>query len=221
VLAALHERQVTGRGRWIKSGLFENCMYLVGPHMMQHAVTGQPAAPMPNRLASWAVYDIFDVADGQVFIGVVTDTQWAAFCDAFALPELKADPALGSNRARVLQRDRFMPRLRDLLAPMARADVLAICERIGLPFAPINRPEDMFDDPHLAHPGAMAEITIPGGGKARIPALPLEIDGARPAVRRDVPLAGADTAEICRELGLSDAAIAELLGEGSITGPDA
>jgi crotonobetainyl-CoA:carnitine CoA-transferase CaiB-like acyl-CoA transferase len=219
VLSALHERRVTGKGRWIKSGLFENCMYLMGPHMMQLAVTGKAAAPMPNRLASWAVYDIFDMADGQVFIGVVTDTQWSAFCDAFALPDLKTDPALATNRERVLARERFMPRLREMFAAMARANVLAACERIGLPFAPINRPEDMFDDPHLAYPGAMADITIPGGTAARIPALPLEIDGTRPAVRRDVPLAGAHSAEICRELGLSEDETAELIRSGWITVP--
>jgi crotonobetainyl-CoA:carnitine CoA-transferase CaiB-like acyl-CoA transferase len=214
ILAALHERQTSGRGRWIKSGLFENCMYLVGPHMMQQVVTGQPPAPMPNRLSAWAVYDIFDMTDGQVFVGVVTDTQWAAFCDAFGLSDLKAHPSLGSNRDRVLARDSFMPRLKAMFAGLTRAHVLAECERIGLPFAPINRPEDLFDDPHLAHPGAMAEITIPGGRKARIPALPLEIDGERPAARRDVPLAGADTADICRELGLSEAEIREVLAAG-------
>jgi crotonobetainyl-CoA:carnitine CoA-transferase CaiB-like acyl-CoA transferase len=218
ILAALNERHRTGKGRSIKAGLFENCMYLMGPHMMQHAVTGKPAAPMPNRLASWAIYDIFDLADGsQVFLGVVTDTQWAAFCDAFGLPDLKADPALAGNRERVLARDSFMPRLRALFAAMPRARVLTECERIGLPFAPINRPEDMFDDPHLAHPGAMAEIALPDGGRARIPALPLEIDGARPGVRRDVPLAGEHSAELCRELGLPDEEVRALLEAGWIT----
>lgn len=220
ILAALNERARTGKGREIKAGLFENCIYLMGPHMMQYAVTGKPAAPMPVRLASWAVYDIFDVADGsQVFIGVVTDTQWAAFCDAFALPDLKSDPAFASNRDRVLARERFMPRLRQMFAAMPRAHVLAECERIGIPFAPINRPEDMFDDPHLAHPGAMVPLTLPDGGSARAPALPLEIDGGRPGLFREVPAVGEHSAEICRELGLAPEEIAGLLRTGSITAP--
>ncbi len=181
ILAALHERQQTGRGRSLKAGLFENCMYLMSPHMMQFAVTGKPASPMPNRLAAWAVYDVFDVADGsQVFIGVVTDTQWSAFCTEFALPDLATDPKLATNRDRVLAREAFMPRLRALFATMPRAAVLETCERIGLPFAPINRPEDMFEDPHLNHPGAMLPITLPDGKTTRIPALPIEIDGQRP-----------------------------------------
>jgi crotonobetainyl-CoA:carnitine CoA-transferase CaiB-like acyl-CoA transferase len=218
ILAALNERQATGRGRSLKAGLFENCMYLMAPHMMQYAVTGKPAAPMPNRLAAWAVYDILDVADGsQVFVGVVTNTQWTAFCDTFGLPEFRDDPALSTNRDRVLARERFMPRLRALFATLSRARVLAECERIGLPFAPINRPEDMFDDPHLNHPGAMVPVTLPDGRPARVPALPLEIDGVRPPLRHDIPAAGEQSVAICRDAGLSDEEIGELLRAGTVT----
>ncbi len=219
ILAALHERQRSGRGRALKAGLFENCMYLMGPHMMQFAVTGTPAAPMPARLASWAVYDVFDVADGsQVFIGVVTDTQWTAFCDAFGLPEFKDDPTLATNRERVTARDRFMPRLRDMFAALPRERVLAVCERIGLPFAPINRPEDMFDDPHLNHPGSMVHMTLPDGRKTRAPALPLEFDGKRPGLVRDAPSVGQHSEDLCRELGLSPDDIDALFGAGTVSG---
>lgn len=218
ILAALHERAATGKGRALKAGLFENCMVLMATHMMQFAATGTPAAPMPNRLAAWAVYDVFETADGsQVFIGVVSDTQWAAFCAAFDLPDLLADPALASNRARVLARERFIPRLKALFAALPRADILAACERIGLPFAPINRPEDMFDDPHLHHPGAMVEVTIPGGTPARTPALPLEIDGHRLGLRLDIPAPGEHSADLCRALGLPEDEIADLLADGVIT----
>ncbi|CAN1496718.1 CaiB Predicted acyl-CoA transferases/carnitine dehydratase [Rhabdaerophilaceae bacterium] len=219
ILAALNERNATGKGRSIKAGLFENCVYLMSTHMMQFAVTGKPAAPMPQRLAAWAVYDVFDVADGsQVFVGVVSDTQWLAFCAAFGLGDLLEDPNLGSNRDRVLSRDRFMPRVRAMFADMPRAEVLSRCDEIGLPFAPINRPEDMFADPHLNHPGAMLPLTLPSSGEpARAPALPLEIDGERPGLYRDLPLAGEHSAEICRELGLSETEVVALLADGLIT----
>jgi crotonobetainyl-CoA:carnitine CoA-transferase CaiB-like acyl-CoA transferase len=212
ILAAVHERQRTGLGRLLKIGLFENNMFLVSQHMMQFAVTGKAAAPMPNRVAAWAVYDVFDTADGsQVFVGVVSDGQWEAFCSAFGLEQLRSDPALGSNRERVLARDRFMPQVRALFGSLDHATILATCERIGLPFAPINRPEDMFDDPHLAHPGAMTDITLPDGRTTRLPSLPIEIDGVRPKLRHDIPLAGAATSDIARELGLDEAEIASLL----------
>ncbi|MCX7322987.1 MAG: CaiB/BaiF CoA-transferase family protein [Hyphomicrobiales bacterium] len=222
ILAAIHERQRTGLGRLLKIGLFENNMFLVSQHMMQFAVTGKAAAPMPNRVAAWAIYDVFDTADGsQVFVGVVSDGQWAAFCSAFGLQDLKADPALASNRERVLARERFMPKVRALFGGLDRATILATCERIGLPFAPINRPEDMFDDPHLAHLGAMTDITLPDGRKTRLPSLPIEIDGMRPTLRHDIPLAGEATSAIAGELGLDESEIAGLVAAGVLGRPPA
>jgi crotonobetainyl-CoA:carnitine CoA-transferase CaiB-like acyl-CoA transferase len=217
ILAAIEERHRTGKGQLIKSGLFENNMFLMAQHMMQYAVTGKPAAPMPNRVAAWAVYDVFDTADqNQVFVGVVSDTQWAAFCDEFKLDDLKADPALDSNRNRVLARERYMPRLRAMFAALSSSAILATCERIGLPFAPINRPEDMFDDPHLKHPGAMVDVTVAAARKAPVPALPLEFDGLRPGLRLDVPSAGQHTATIAAELGLSVDDISKLFAEATL-----
>ena len=224
ILAAVHEREHTGRGQLVRAGLFENNMYLVAQHMMQFAVTGKPASPMPERVAAWAVYDVFDTADAdQVFVGVVSDTQWNAFCAAFGLAELKADPKLATNRDRVLARERYMPQLRALFKGMTRADIVAACERIGLPYAPIMRPQDLFDDPHLNHPGAMVDLTLPDGRKTKLPALPLEMGGERFGVRRDLPLAGEQSVDIAREAGLSDAEIERLKAAGVLAatwGPD-
>jgi crotonobetainyl-CoA:carnitine CoA-transferase CaiB-like acyl-CoA transferase len=205
ILSALRERDRTGEGQHIKVGLFENNLYLVASHMLQYAVTGQPAAPMPNRISAWGIYDVFDTADGgQVFIGVVTDTQWALFCERFGLAGLKADPSLATNRDRVLGRERMMPVVRAAFARHNRTELLAICEEIGLPYAPITAPHDLFDDPHVRHPGATVPITLPDGRSTPSPALPLEFNGARPGLRRDVPAKGEHTGEIARELGLED-----------------
>ena len=212
ILAALQERQRTGRGAEIKAGLFENNILLIATHMLQYEVTGKPAAPMPNRLSAWAVYDVFDTAGGeQIFVGIVTDTQWAAFCEACGWPDLKSDRALASNAARVQARDQFMPRIREKFAQMSRDEITVLCERIGLPYAPINRPEDMFTDPHVNHPGAMVDITLSDGRKSNAPALPLEIDGERPGLRYDIPRVGEHLAEVARELGMSAPEIEELL----------
>ncbi len=217
IMAALMERAHTGRGQLVKSALFENNLYLVAQHMMQYAVTGTPAAPMPNRLAAWAVYDVFETGDGgQIFIGIVSDTQWRAFCERFALPDLAADPALATNPQRVKARDSFMPRLRALFASMPRAVLVEAVEAIGLPFAPIMRPEDLFDDPHLQHPGAMVPVTLPDGRESRVPALPLEMDGRRFGRRLDIPRPGEQSAAIAAELGYSPDEIARLAGAGII-----
>ncbi|HRK25219.1 MAG TPA: CaiB/BaiF CoA-transferase family protein [Beijerinckiaceae bacterium] len=217
ILAALQERARTGRGQFIKAGLFESNMLLVAQHMMQFAVTGTPARPMPERIAAWAVYDVFDTSDGeQVFVGVVSDTQWAVFCDAFGLADLKGHPDLGSNRDRVLKRDQFMPRLKALFAGLDRATILQKCEAIRLPFAPIMRPQDLFDDPHLNHPGAMIDITLMDGRSARVPALPLELSGERLGLHQDLPGPGEHSVAVARELGYDEADIGRLRAAGVI-----
>jgi crotonobetainyl-CoA:carnitine CoA-transferase CaiB-like acyl-CoA transferase len=218
ILAALQERGRTGKGQLVKSALFENNMFLVAQHMMQFAVTGKPAAPMPERLSAWAVYDVFDTADGpQVFVGVVTDTQWRTFCEAFSLADLANDPALATNPQRVNARERFMPTVRAMFVQMSRAEILERCEKVGLPHAPIARPQDMFDDPHLNAPDAMIEITLADGRKANTPALPMELDGRRLGLRLDIPQAGEHSRQIAAELGLSGAELDALVAEGVLS----
>ena len=99
ILAALEERHRTGLGQKVKSALFEDVVYLMGQHMAQQARTGTAAPPMTVRTAAWAIYDIFDTADGsQVFVGVVSDAQWQRLCAAFSLTALGADPDLAQQR---------------------------------------------------------------------------------------------------------------------------
>ncbi|KRC24172.1 CaiB/BaiF CoA-transferase family protein [Acidovorax sp. Root219] len=205
-MAALMQRAATGRGQEVDSALFENNVFLVGQHMMQYAVTGQPAAPMPERISSWAVYDVFSVKDGgQIFLAAVSDAQWVTFCDAMGYADLKADPALASNNDRVRARGALLPDLRQRLALHTAEELSAIFERHGLPFAPIMRPEQLFDDPHLNATGGLADITLPDGERAgstaRVTLLPLRLDGQRMGVRMDPPQLGQHTAELLAGLG--------------------
>ncbi|XWN32565.1 MAG: CaiB/BaiF CoA-transferase family protein [Devosia sp.] len=215
ILAALRERDATGRGGQVTSALYENCVFLCGQHMVQYAVTGQAANPMPERLSAWAIYDVFDTADdGQVFVGVVSDTQWRIFCQNFGLDEFLNDPALRTNPQRCAARAHFMPKVRALLGAMTLADVMALCERLGLPFAPIRRPQDLFDDPHLRQSGGFGTVTPPGGTPTVAPKLPLMLDNWRPGVRRDIPLAGEHTGEVAASVGWDEARIQALVREG-------
>ena len=210
-MAALAQREKTGRGQEVQSALFENNVLLVAQHMMQFTVTGKPAAPMPARISAWAVYDVFTVKDGeQIFLAVVSDTAWAVFCDAFGFDDLKADPRLASNNDRVRARAWMMPILRERLAPRSAAELAAVFERRGLPFAPITRPQDLLDDPHLRASGGLAPIELPDGRPARAVLLPLTLDGARPGVRRSPPKLGEHNAELLGALGYADAEIAAL-----------
>ena len=224
ILAALREREATGRGGQVQAGLFETVALLMSQHMAQTAITGQEPRPMSVRLPAWPVYDIFDTADGgQVFVGVVTDTQWPAFCVAFGLHELASDPSLASKQQRVEARDRTIPPIAAALRRYTKPDLMAKCEALGLPFAPIGRPAELFDDPHLNGSGGLVPMALPDGRPVALPALPVSIEGVRPGGPAGGPTGlrppGADGAAIARELGYSEAEIAALRGAGVLSIP--
>jgi len=211
VLAALQERQLTGRGQKVSSALFETTIFLVGQHMAQMAVTGQPAKPMPVRISAWAIYDVFETRDGEhVFVGIVSDGLWQKFCEAFSLAALGADESLKTNSQRVLQREALLPHVRELFKTYSKAELVPILERTGLPFAPIGKPEDMFVDPHLTASGGLGATTLPDGRETRLPLLPIEMDGRRPSQGGKLAKPGEHTDEVLRALGITPAAIDEL-----------
>jgi crotonobetainyl-CoA:carnitine CoA-transferase CaiB-like acyl-CoA transferase len=217
ILAALEERHRTGRGQKVQSALFETTVYLVGQHMAQKAVTGRAADPMPARVSAWAIYDVFETKDdSHIFIGVVTDALWEKFCRLFGLDDLWADQTLRENNDRVRARDRLLPRIRDLVRGFTRAELIARLEGTGLPFAPIGRPEEMFDDPHLAASGGLEPTVLPNGGGTALPALPIEMDGRRLGGPAALPPAGADTDKVLAAHGLSTDRIAQLRAAGAI-----
>nr|MBP6853745.1 CoA transferase [Rhodoferax sp.] len=210
-MAALAQRDRTGLGQEVQSALFENNVFLVAQHIMQFAVTGKPAAPMPARISAWAVYDVFQVRGGeQIFLAVVSDTAWALFCDAFGFADLKADVRLASNNDRVRARDWMMPLLRERLADRSASELAATFEHHGLPFAPITRPEELLDDPHLLATGGLAPVTLPDGRQTRTVLLPLLLDGARLGVRSAPPQLGEHNHELLASLGYGDAEIQKL-----------
>ena len=220
IMAALRERDATGKGAHVQSALFENNIFLVAQHMAQFAVTGKAADPMPNRISAWGIYDVFITSDDeQVFLGVVSDKQWPVFCEAFDAPELAADDSLRTNNQRVASRETLIPVIADICRRYSKTDLIAKCEAVGLPHAPITRPEDLYDDPHLNQSDGLTELHLDTDGKAtRIPSLPLAIDGKRPGVRRDLPAVGEHSRELLEEIGLETADIDRLYASGVVSG---
>jgi len=218
ILAAIEERHRTGTGRYVKSALFENCAFLVAQHIAQFCVTGEAPPPMPVRRAAWGIYDVFDTADGdQLFLAVVSDTQWGPFCDEFGLADLKARADLGTNAQRCGARDWLVPAIQKTLGRFDKAELVRRAEKLGIPFAPIQKPVDLLDDPHLNQSGGFAEVTAPNGKKVRVPALPVSFDGERLPMRRDIPAAGADGRAILAELGYAPADIDRLFAAGVLS----
>jgi crotonobetainyl-CoA:carnitine CoA-transferase CaiB-like acyl-CoA transferase len=215
VLGALIQRGITGRGMEVQSALYENNVFLVGQHMLQYAMTGKPAAPLPARDNPWAVYDVFTVAGGeQIFLAAVSDAQWEKFCDVLGFPDLRAEPDLATNNQRVQQRPRLLETLRERLRHRAAAELASLMEKAGLPYAPIRRPEDLYDDEHLLATGGLADVRLPDGPRAgetvKTTLLPFTLAGERMGVRIDPPRLGEHSVQLLQSLGLGDADIAAL-----------
>lgn len=213
VLAALHERAVTGKGRKVVSSLFETTAFMVGQHMAQAAVTGETVKPMPVRTSAWAIYDLFDTADDkQIFIGVVSDKQWPIFCNAFGLHGFRDSPDMQTNAQRVERREKILPTIRSLCKSRTLEELVAIFEESGLPFAPIAQPEDLLENAHMNANGGLLEIELPDQqNSAKLPALPIEIDDARAPLRFSPPKAGEHTLEILETLGIDESQASQLI----------
>jgi len=222
VLAALNDRHITGSGREVQSALYENCVLLAAQHMQQYVVTGEAAAPMPNRISAWAIYDVFTFAGGeQMFVAATGEGQWHALCQVLGQTALLDDPTLASNNDRVLQRPRLLAHLAEVFAPLDAGQLALQLEANGIPFAPIRRPEELFDDPHLQQSGGMADLQLEDGSHTPMPLLPLSLGGQRLQPRRAIARIGEHTRQVMRELGYSDAHIAELCAAGVLKTDDA
>jgi crotonobetainyl-CoA:carnitine CoA-transferase CaiB-like acyl-CoA transferase len=205
ILAALYQKrgakESVEQGADIRIGLFENCLFLVAQHMVEYEMTGNKPRSMPEREHAWPIYDIFDAAGGgRIFIGVVTEGHWQSFCREFGLQEFLDDSTLRTTTDRIFARGRIIPRVAeeikrwDVKALSAKLDALNIC------FSPINRPEDLFDDPHVLRPGGLVNTINANGAAFRVPALPIEWNGANLGEGLKVAPLGADTAAVRAEL---------------------
>ncbi len=222
--AALRERDITGKGQRVSSALFESAAFLMSTHMAGMTATGLEARPMPARRGAWAVYEVFKTAgDGQLFIGVTSDQQWARFVEEFGLQELAADPRLKTNVMRLAERPWLIPALQEVLATLPQDEVARRCERCNVSWAPVGQPGDLFGDPHLLATGGLVDVLISrfGGGDGKVaglPALPVEFgtDRRRPGIRRQPPGIGEHNAEVLGEAGFTAAEIADLAAAGVI-----
>jgi crotonobetainyl-CoA:carnitine CoA-transferase CaiB-like acyl-CoA transferase len=218
ILAALRERETTGKGQFVTASLFESAMFLMGQHLAYAALSDEPVPPMPARVSAWAIYDQFDTKDGErVFLGITSDRHWQRFCEYFARPDLASDRTLATNNQRIEARDRLMPVVSDSLASLNLDELSEKAVAAQLPFAHVARPEQLFDNPHLLAGNRLLSTMLPGGVETRLPALPVEMDGRKSELRSNPPVLGANTHNILAELGLHDTDIQKLAKEGIVS----
>jgi crotonobetainyl-CoA:carnitine CoA-transferase CaiB-like acyl-CoA transferase len=218
IQAALRERESTGRGQFIKSALFESTAFLMAQHMAGQAITGRAPPPMPAREGAWGIYDPFATKDGeQIFVGLTSDRQWRRFCEHFDRQDLLQNPVYRTNEDRVRERPALKPIIAEIVARHTMHELTELFDRIDIPFAPVAKPGDLFDDPQLNANGRMIEIDLPNGIRTKIPRLPVEIGDHDLALRRQAPGIGEHTAEVLTELGLARSEIEALSKRAIVT----
>jgi crotonobetainyl-CoA:carnitine CoA-transferase CaiB-like acyl-CoA transferase len=216
ILAAIRERERTGRGQLVESSLFESTAFLVAQHMGQQALTGKAPPPMPEKASSWAVYDPFKTSDGKtVFVGITSDNHWRAFCNGFGVEHMLGDPDLDSNPKRAQQRAKIMPVVTEKFAAETFDSLCAKLEKLNIPFGPLAAPGDLFEDRHLNEGGRMLDLVLPTGTHAKIPGIPLDVDGRKPAIRMQPPVKGAHTRAVLAEAGFSPDEIERFVRDGT------
>jgi crotonobetainyl-CoA:carnitine CoA-transferase CaiB-like acyl-CoA transferase len=203
ILAALYQKR-NGNAEaaaGIRIGLFENCLFLVAQHMVEYEMTGNKPRSMPEREHAWPIYDIFETRGGErIFIGVVTEGHWQSFCREFGLTEFLDDPSLCTTTARIMARGKIIPRAAEEIKRWDAAELSAKLDGLNICFSPINRPEDLFDDPHVLRVGGLVNNFNVDGTPFRVPALPIQWNGANIGEGLKVAPLGADTAAIRAEL---------------------
>ncbi|QCG94357.1 CoA transferase [Azospirillum sp. TSA2s] len=217
ILVALREREHTGKGQTIETALFETTVFLMGQHLCYAAQSDGPIPPMPERVSAWAVYETFRTVGGRpIFVGITTDSHWERFCAVIDRPDLRDDPDFRTNNERIAARPRLLPLLTGLFGSLSMEEAVSVCERARIPFAPIARPEDLFEDPHLRATGGLMPTTLPNGVRTALPRLPIHVADTDLTIRRDPPRIGQDTRAVLTELGYGPAAIEQLTEAGIV-----
>lgn len=203
ILAALAQREKTGKGCYIDAALVDSTVGVLSNQAMNYLVSGKVPKRIGNAHANIVPYQVFPVADGHIIVATGNDAQYVKFCSVLGSPELAQNPEYKDNVGRLKHRDELVAKLSALTAKMKRDDLLAKLEAQGVPAGPINDLEQVFNDAQVKHRGMKLDLPTKAAKAGTIPGVrtPIVIDGWRAASERPAPLLGEHSAEILREIG--------------------
>ncbi len=217
ILQALFEREKTGKGGFVKAALFETCAFLMGQHMAYASQIDYKIPPMPSRVSAWSIYKVFDTKDNdKVFVGIISEKHWERLCDVFNWQDWLHDEKLKTNNLRIGEREWFIPALEKRFKEFTKKEIIERCDKGHIPFAPISRPEDLFEDEQLNEGNSLMEVDMGDGKLTKLPKFPLEYKGTRIEKRMDPPKIGEHTSEVLKELNIDDATIEKMVAAGIV-----
>jgi glutaryl-CoA transferase len=203
VLAALNERHATRKGSYIDMALLDTQVAVLANQASSYLVSGTAPKRMGNAHPAVVPYQVFPVADGHVIIACGNDTQFARLIALLGEPAMANDARYKTNAGRVVNRGTLIPRMFELTAQVARADLLAKLEANGVPGGPINTLEDVFADPHVLARKMRIDLPSQYAKGGSIPGVrsPITINGVRMSAERAPPVLGQHTTEVLKEIG--------------------
>jgi len=216
VLAALANREKTGKGDYIDLAMLDIQTAVLSNQAMNYLLSGRVPKRQGNRHPNIMPQDVFKCADGQVVLAVGNDGQYAKMCQALGHPELATDPRYIKNADRVRNKEVLLPLIEEIFKNWKRADLVAAMDAVGVPCGPINSIDEVFEIPQVKHRGMKMEMPHPASGTVPLVASPMKFTESKVEYRMAPPMLGADSDDILRDLGLADGEIAKLREQGVV-----
>ena len=216
VLAALANREKTGKGDYIDLAMLDIQTAVLSNQAMNYLLSGRVPKRQGNRHPNIMPQDVFKCADGQVVLAVGNDGQYAKMCQALGHPELATDPRYIKNADRVRNKEVLLPLIEEIFKNWKRADLVAAMDAVGVPCGPINSIDEVFEIPQVKHRGMKMEMPHPASGTVPLVASPMKFTENKVEYRMAPPMLGADSDDILRDLGLADGEIAKLREQGVV-----
>jgi len=203
ILAALIERERTGRGCLVDTALVDSQVGVLANQALNYLISGKVPRRIGNAHPNIVPYQVFPVADGHIIIATGNDSQFGKLCALLGESKIAEEPRYRSNSDRLANREELIARLSALTLRWRRDDLLAKLEELGVPAGPINTLEQVFADPQVIHRGMRIDRPSAAAKGGTIPGVrtPIIIGGQPMAAERPSPRLGEHTAEVLREIG--------------------